>query len=740
MRRLNRRAAGWILAAAMTAAVLSSGAWAAEALPEESREEYNAAEGETAGAASTSYETADPVEPDRREESGQGDAEEAGITAPVTEEQAEREEKETEAEEEERTREDDPAGEPDWLCGGTGSRTDLSSEYQVRFKEVHWIYYKWYDLGDWETCTYDAVLNEDETITDLICADPQMFGYGLEDVLAGGVYEYDTPMLIKAAYYGTGPGSDVLRKIVEDVRGNGEGAQDIASIAAHIAVSQVYASLHEADPSMGSTKSAVGDGFIKTKPEVREIVNRFGQAIEELPVPDNYYVYVVATDDPEKQDFAYGSFKLEIPGEDALYLTKASAVPDLTDSSRCYSLAGAQYGIYTDPDCREEAGVLVTDGQGKTEPVQVKAGTYYVREIKAPEGFYIDRQVYEIEAEGKDKTLTVDVKDEPGACVPQIRIFKESRDKEEAAEKKKSLAGTEFTVDFFDGYYEPDDLPGQAAATWVIRTRDREEGCYAQLGEEDLVSGTLFKRGEEVVLPLGTFRIRETKAAPGYLADGDFGGSDVYVGQVVMNEEKDAAELHTLRGEPEIQNGAQLQFTVLDTPEKEKPKKKPVIGTSAVNRENGEHTAQAGRSVMIDDTVTYRELEGGREYVMEGRMIDRSTGEPAADEDGSEILAEVRFTADRSGNGKVTVPFTFRAPRSMEKRTIVAFERVRDAATGRIIAVHEDIEDEAQSIYFPAVRKGTATGDNSDLLLPVVSIFLFAAGIAAAASYGKKEK
>ena len=94
-----------------------------------------------------------------------------------------------------------------------------------------------------------------------------------------------------------------------------------------------------------------------------------------------------------------------------------------------------------------------------------------------------------------------------------------------------------------------EDLPQSAAEVWVIRTSDTPQGCLAQLQEEDLVSGTLYNNGTDTVLPLGTIAIKETKAAEGYLNDGGFGGTDMYLGQIRVDEQTGEPQMITVQGE-----------------------------------------------------------------------------------------------------------------------------------------------------------------------------------------------
>ena len=636
--------------------------------------------------------------------------------------------------------------EPDWLAGGTGSMEDLTASHSLMITEQYIQRYENYDLGITTNCTFDAVMDGNESIQGFICLSPGKSGYGLKDKYVDHIYEYTTPMLAKAFYYGVGPGSSVLDRIIEETRGNRDGIEEIRLIITHVAASQVYAKLHDADPSMGTSKTAYDACFHQTEPQVRQMANRFGNEIMGLSVPRSYHVYTAVVDDERRQDSGFGFFNKSVPEEAQVRLKKSAENTEIIAGNRLYSLEGAEYGVYRDEVCSDEAGTLTTDEKGDTPAITLPAGkTYYVKEKTAPEGYRRDDRVYPVTLEESDKVYTVDVSDTPVLAQIPVRIEKKSS--QESAENAGSLAGTEFTISYYDGYYGVEDLPQSAAEVWVIRTSDTPQGCLAQLQEEDLVSGTLYNNGTDTVLPLGTIAIKETKAAEGYLNDGGFGGTDMYLGQIRVDEQTGEPQMITVQGETTSSNTKELALTVFDTPVPVPPE--PEIGTYATDAADGDKTVAASGRVTVTDNVRYKNFTPGRRYRFEGTLMDKESGRACVSGSGS-ITGETTITAG-SADGSVDVMLIFDAG-DLDAGEYVAFEEVYeiDEETGRehLFAEHKDLNDEAQTITRPdkpgRPRKpgrpsnSPGTGDSNDLYGLTACIALCAGGIVAAVLYKKR--
>ena len=127
------------------------------------------------------------------------------------------------------------------------------------------------------------------------------------------------------------------------------------------------------------------------------------------------------------------------------------------------------------------------------------------------------------------------------------------------------------------------------------------------------------------------------------------------------------------------------------------------IGTTALDAETGTHMSQPAKEVTIEDVVEYEGLKKGQKYKLTGTLMDKKTGEPIL-VDEKPVISETEFTAKKS-SGSVKVTFTFDAS-SLKGKTVVVFESL--AYKDKEVAVHTDIADEGQTIYFPEI-KTTAT-------------------------------
>lgn len=252
-------------------------------------------------------------------------------------------------------------------------------------------------------------------------------------------------------------------------------------------------------------------------------------------------------------------------------LEKKSDNPVMTDGNKCYSLAGAVYGVWKNSSCSGTPWKrMTTDAKGHAKVDKLPFGNYWVKEITPSKGFELDTNVYPIsvtEANPKAKINSVEPAGNDPAAIEVTKIWNGPE-----TPTIPPLAGTQFTIWYYDDFFTKSNLPDydsyQSAKKrkWVIELKWNEnlQKWIAGLSESYLVKGSdpLYKSPKgKTILPYGTYVFLETKSAEGYETEGvlkDQDGNVIgktnepYVTQVKKNS--GAIELqggHKYKGENE---------------------------------------------------------------------------------------------------------------------------------------------------------------------------------------------
>lgn len=203
---------------------------------------------------------------------------------------------------------------------------------------------------------------------------------------------------------------------------------------------------------------------------------------------------------------------------------KNSSLPDCTNGNLLYGLS-ATFGVYTSADGNESTRIatIQTDanGNGSATGISVSpsVNTVYVKELTAPTNYRLsDTSIHAVNvSSGNGSTAFTDEPLNDPAIITLTKV--DSEGKENAA----SLEGAEFTINYYDTL---DSTDGRTPTrTWVIKTlHDTTSNAYvAYLDDAHLVSGTPYRNSlGDIVLPLGTITIQETKAPNNYTTDGGY--------------------------------------------------------------------------------------------------------------------------------------------------------------------------------------------------------------------------
>lgn len=229
------------------------------------------------------------------------------------------------------------------------------------------------------------------------------------------------------------------------------------------------------------------------------------------------------------------AFKVQSKGK--LCIKKTSANPAITDNNPCYSLQGAEYGVYkTEADAKADKNKVNTLTIGKydssekykdwSNEIELDAGTYYLKETKNPKGYALNNSVVSVVVKANESSWigsNGEFKDYPQSDPVSVVLGKVDKEtNQNKPQGSASLAGAEFTVKYYKGLYDSDPAKsGQIPArSWVLKTN--EDG-FCDLRASDKVSGDdfFYDSNKNTTLPVGTITIQESKAPVGYFINNE---------------------------------------------------------------------------------------------------------------------------------------------------------------------------------------------------------------------------
>jgi len=275
--------------------------------------------------------------------------------------------------------------------------------------------------------------------------------------------------------------------------------------------------------------------------------------LKEHGIKSKNSLYLITSNDyASYQTFAQGSnytvkdgyVKLTFPDVVKLQLQKLSSNTELTAGNDCYSLNGAEYGIYTNKACTQKIGSITTNasGYGSYSKYVDSTASYYAKETKAPKGYELDKTVYTFVSSGKKdsngyaifKAVRLsDKKTEPqdNPVNDPVGIVLQKKNAITGETTSQGLGGAVFSIEYYAQEIDKDyDVKADETApaldsknlkrTWYIQT---DEDGKALLASKYLAEGYnsddfYFSYNLLTVptIPIGTVVIREVKAPDGY--------------------------------------------------------------------------------------------------------------------------------------------------------------------------------------------------------------------------------
>lgn len=175
------------------------------------------------------------------------------------------------------------------------------------------------------------------------------------------------------------------------------------------------------------------------------------------------------------------------------------------NASKTVNLEGAKYRIWSEDVNYDET--FTTDENGRIVVEGLKPGKYQYQEIKAPNNFLLDNNIYSFELTYKDQNTAVvyasaeQTNDEPTAT---ITIVKEDSETGNSQQGDATLAGAIYNVYAGEDIYDATETRKIYSAGDLVATRETDKN-----GNTEPVTG----------LPLGKFQVKEEKSPEGYMID-----------------------------------------------------------------------------------------------------------------------------------------------------------------------------------------------------------------------------
>ena len=397
-----------------------------------------------------------------------------------------------------------------------------------------------------------------------------------------------------------------------------------------------------------------------------------------------YTVYEAKAKDGFALDVVEKTVALEYAGQDVSVYDHEEAVTDepTTPSIKKVdaldpekALAGAKFHVWNDEGTFDEE--LATNENGVISLAYAKHGSYHIQEVEAPDGYVIA----DLDDEGNPTVIDFKVNDqgmiewdESGAMAQSHEFELENMPK-----TMKTIA-----ADSESGTHE-----SQAREDITIVDTIQYTGLIP--GNEYTACGTLMDKatGEAALDDEGNAITSSTT----FTAKESCGTVDVtfiFKGATLAGKQLVAFEAMEFEGAEYMVHAdiddVDQTVSVVD------------IATQARDGETGTNVGTIGENVKLIDTVAYTGLTPGNAYKLFTMLMDKETGNPIMGDDGLPIVGTTEFTPE-THDGTIDVEIEIDT-RDLAGHDIVFFEKLSDAEEN-IIATHEDIDDEGQTVSFP---------------------------------------
>ena len=439
-----------------------------------------------------------------------------------------------------------------------------------------------------------------------------------------------------------------------------------------------------------------------------------------------YTVYEAKAKDGYALDVAEKTVALDYAGQDIALYDHEEAVTDKPTNPEILKvdaldhetvLPGAVFHVWNDEGTFDEE--MITNDEGKISLAYATHGNYHIQEVSCVEGYAI----VDLDEEGNPVVTDFKVNDQgmiewdESGAMAQSHTFELSNmpktmkttasDSESSTHEGQAREG----LTIVDTIEYTGLIPGKEyTATGTLMDKETGEAALDDDGNE-IVSSTTFTAEESC----GTVDVAFT------FSGASLAGKHLVAFETMLFEDAEYM-VHA-----DIEDVDQT-VNVVD------------IATQAHDSETTTNEGTVSEGATLIDTVAYTGLTPGSTYKLFTTLMDKATGNALPGEDCLPKVATLEFTPE-TPDGTIDVEIKLDTT-DLAGHDIVFFEKLTDEDEN-IIAVHEDIEDEGQTVNFPEPvpepenpGKGyPKTGGIADVDSLAASLFVIAVCGCAGAAY-----
>ena len=251
---------------------------------------------------------------------------------------------------------------------------------------------------------------------------------------------------------------------------------------------------------------------------------------------------------------------------------------------------------------------------------------------------------------------------------------------------------------------ETNDHVGQAQGKRIITDRVKYQG--ARMYKEYTVEGTLMNAETGAPILVGGKPVKAKKTFKAEQTDGYVDIEFVIEDASVLLGTKTVAFEDLLEGEIKVASHADIN-------DEDQSVYYPKVKTSASDKATNDRITTHGGKQIFVDTVKYTNLLPGKEYTVKGTLMDKETKKPLI-VDGKPVTSETKFKPEKK-DGEVKLEFEVET-KELSGKQIVVFERVEYG--GKVVGVHEDIEDVEQTVNVPGLKTNASSKTTGSQMAP----------------------